>query len=510
MKIRPAISIYQKFMFMAACFVFFANGLVSCSAFNQPYFEVTECLFFTESSRETECGYILVPEDRSKEDSPMIELHFAIVPSPNDKKATDPVLVLHGGPGGNALDMMDGWVSLLRISRPSRDIIVLDQRGTGYSKPSLNCPELETPFYQHYAENLTTEEENQYYIEHLQACHDRLVQEGVDLNTYNSAASAADVDDLRKALGYKQWNLYGVSYGTRLALTVMRDYPKGVRSVVLDSVYPPQIDFSAGLLGNYERALDLIFETCAADPQCSQVYPDLEQVFFEVVDRLDEAPVTLEIARQKDQEKYVYVVNGDRLLMTFFDLLYSSNTIGKLPRLIYQIAEGDWNSFSSLIQWGVFGWDDISDGMYFAVQCYEEAPFSSPEIVEAAQVGVNPRLSQAMDSDDFLFERCKVLELSPAPVIENEPVVSDIPTLILAGEHDPVTPPANGLSTAEYLSQSQYLEFPRATHTVLGFSYAGAKCYSGKIVEAFFKDPTASVDGSCVADIPPLFGAVGE
>ena len=161
-----------------------------------------------------------------------VNLAVAIIHAGGVRPRTDPILYLEGGPGGSALADPDYWLeSLLHTSR---DIILLDQRGTGFSLPSLDCPETDA---------YTKEEDYGYdsMVAAATACRDRLTLDGVDLAQYNSANSAADVEDLRLALGIDKWNLYGVSYGTRLALTVMRYFPAGVRSVVLDSVYPPNV-----------------------------------------------------------------------------------------------------------------------------------------------------------------------------------------------------------------------------------------------------------------------------
>lgn len=481
--------------------VLFASALVSCSNLNAPRYEETECQFYTESSIEIECGILKVPEDRDQEDSPMIELHFAILRSSNPDKAPDPVVFLQGGPGGYALDMMDYFI--LYIMRPIlyfRDVIVLDQRGVGYSQPSLNCPELEEPFYAYYAQDLSMVEQDERFLQSLQSCRDRLVQEGVDLNAYTSAANAADVDDLRRALGYSDWNLYGSSYGTRLALTVMRDFPEGVRSVILDAVFPPHLDLFASWVVNMERALNLLFERCAEDVECNQANPELEQVFYEVVDQVDAQPVTLSLDRPKDLEAYEIVINGGRLIRAFYDLLYRTDELPRLPKLIYEIHAGDWDNFGRMIRWSQFGNDGYSEGMRFSVWCAEEMPFSSPEEAQTANAVVNPRVSAALN---YMvdYQSCAVWEVTPTSAVENQPVVSDIATLILEGEHDPIHPPPWGMLAAETLSQAQYLEFPGVGHGVLGSS----RC-SREVVEAFLAAPDEPVDASCVAEMPPLFG----
>ncbi|MCA9904902.1 MAG: alpha/beta fold hydrolase, partial [Anaerolineae bacterium] len=188
-----------------------------------PYVELTDCWMDLPDGLvegdDVDCGLLFVPEDRTDPDSATIELAVAILYASEDDVQPDPIIYLAGGPGGNAVDELEAWVDIPYIQ--DRDLILLDQRGTGYSFPSLNCPEIEE------SEDDAT-----------QACRDRLVADGVNLQAYNSAENAADVADLRVALGYDEWNLYGISYGTRLAQTIVRDYPQGIRSVILDSAYP--------------------------------------------------------------------------------------------------------------------------------------------------------------------------------------------------------------------------------------------------------------------------------
>lgn len=479
--------------------------LVSCTYLNAPRYEEAECQFYADTTREIECGILKVPEDRGQEDGPMIELHFAILRSSFEDTAPDPIIALSGGPGANALDMMDYWLGIFNTALAFRDVIVLDQRGVGYSQPSLNCPELEAPYYANFAQNLSTVEQDQRFTQALKSCRERLVQEGVNLSAYNSAASAADVDDLRRALGYSEWNLYGISYGTRLALTVMRDFPEGIRSVILDSVYPPQVDLFSSMAVDMQRALNLLFERCAADAECSRDYPDLEWVLFEVVDEVDAEPVTLSVDNPSDSKAYQVLINGDRLILSIFFMLYRTDYLPILPEVIYEIHAGDWEKFPSMIRWGQLFNDELSEGIYTSVQCVEEAPFGSPEEVETANAAANSRLSQAMNNA-YIFQDCAAWQVTPGPELENQPVVSDIPTLILVGEHDPVTPPTWGKSAAEHLSRAQYIEFPGVAHGAFGSFSHGTECSSRKIVEAFLADPEAPIEASCVAEAPPLFG----
>ena len=433
----------------------------------------------------------------------MIKLHVAIVRSWNENPTRDPLVLLQGGPGVASLDNMEGWISLFGKHLTDGDLIVLDQRGTGYSQPSLDCPEAEEVQYASYAENLSTADEESRYFQALKKCQERLVASGIDTAAYTTAANAADVNDLRLALGIKEWNLYGVSYGSRLALTILRDYPEGVRSAILVSVYPPKADKYAELAANGERALNLIFERCAANADCNQVYPNLKDTFYNLVDQLDSEPVSIQLAPPTTSDAYEFVVNGDRLINIFFDLLYQTNQLPKLPWLIYQLQDDHWETLPGMIWRDQFINEWWSEGMYTALECAEEVPFSPPEAIEAANAVVTPRFWRAMNNI-AVQEMCAGWETGPVSLIEDQPVVSDIPVLILNGDNDPITTNIWAQMAAETLSNSQYFEFSGFGHAVLSPELDNLLCQK-TIVDAFIKDPEVPVDGSCVAEFEPFF-----
>lgn len=332
------------------------------------------------------------------------------------------------------------------------------------------------------------------------ACHDRLVKEGINLAAYTSAANAADVNDLRMALGYAQWNIYGISYGTRLALTVMRDFPQGVRSVILDSVYPPQVDLYAEQAGNADRALNLLFERCAADNQCNAAYPELETVFYETTAQLDAHPLTLKLTHPITAQSHQWMLNGNGLISTIFLLLYNTEALPYVPRIIYELHEGRTSGIGQFLS--ILPDAFWSEGMNFSVQCGEEATFSSPEIVAAANAAVSPPFNKIFDQRLF-FTECASWGAKPAAAIENEPVVSDIPTLILAGDNDPITTPAWGQLAAKTLSRSYYREFRWVGHGVYG---AGMwRSCSRNIVRDFLADPLSEPDSACLDDLRVYF-----
>jgi pimeloyl-ACP methyl ester carboxylesterase len=210
-----------------------------------PHFDQAACPFKLPldvvEGKQVRCGYLTVLEDRASSSGKTIRLAVAIFKAPRTPAAPDPVIYLYGGPGGALLSGLGPALSgsFRAALAPDRDLILLDQRGTGYSQPSLTCPEVTKLDEQYADQQISRSEQVTLQVQAMRQCHDRLVKQGINLNAYTTIADATDVHDLIQALGYKQVNLYGVSYGTRLALTVMRLFPASIRSVVLDSTVPP-------------------------------------------------------------------------------------------------------------------------------------------------------------------------------------------------------------------------------------------------------------------------------
>jgi len=470
-------------------------------------FEPTDCMFGDLNG--VDCGYLYVPEDRSQSGSPEIKLAVAIIRTSNPNPAPDPILLLSnglGGPGTYVLYATQGFIIALKGILADRDVILLDQRGAGYSSPALECPELRSQALQDAPQNLSQEESQRHRFRAYRACHDRLEQEGINLAAYTNASNAADINDLRMALGYKEWNIYGDSYGARLALRIMRDFPEGVRSVVLDSVYPPQANWDAEAAANAERTLDLLFERCGLDEACNAAYPNLESVFYDAAAQLDADPISFDLVSQETREEVTLLINGDRLINLIVHLLYSNDSLQYIPRWIYEFLEGRANSDSMLksyMYFFVFNHEISSEGMGLSVQCGEELSAGSAQAIETADTGVSPRLQASLDQGRYL-EMCSAWNVEPNMGNEIQPVVSDIPTLLLTGDNDPGSPPDWGISTAEKLSNSYYFELRWASHgLVYGASPASACAKS--LISAFITDPTTKPDSACVDRLTVTF-----
>ena len=458
-------------------------------------FSPASCRFRAPSGQSVDCGYLRVPEDRGQPDGPNIRLHVAIFRTQSESPAPDPIVLLSGGPGENALELVE--LTFDRIIAPflvNRDFIMFDQRGAGLSEPALDCPEVIDLTYSVLNQDLSVEESLALRTAAVSACRDRLVGEGVNLAAYTSAENAADVRDLRLALDYEDWNLLGISYGTRLALTTMREYPEGIRSVILDSTVPLQVDFYASIPGNTDRAFSVLFDGCAADASCNEAYPGLESAYFALVDRLNDSPVMLDIPNLITGDRFDSLLDGDGLISFLFQSLYSTEILPLLPKIIYDAREGRFDTVA-LIQGSLLAQIDFfSIGMLYSVRCGEEVRFSTPERFASAAED-HPRLRGFLDRLP-IFTICQSWGAREADPIENEAVESNIQTLVLAGEYDPVTPPEWGRIAAETLSNSFYFEFPGIGH---GASVSG-DCPLN-IALAFLDDPMLEPDPSCIGSL---------
>jgi pimeloyl-ACP methyl ester carboxylesterase len=471
-----------------------------------PVFEPAACPFDVPAGATVDCGTVVVPEDRNGNPSDTIRLAVAVYRSSNDDPAPNPVIYLQGGPGMGSLEWSAGFYGLfVKPVLVERDFIFFDQRGTGHSQPGLDCRELKLLFVQDVMRGFPEEGMKERYTDALMMCRDRLVTEGVNLVAYTSAESAADVKDIAAVLGYGEQpsglfpvNLYGVSYGTRLAQAVMRDYPEIVRSAVLDSVVP--IDVSVyGEVSN-DAALGVLFNGCAADPACSAAYPDLETVFYDLVEQLDVEPLIVEIPDPFTGESYTIEVNGARFASMVVWGLSSSYTIPLIPQKIYQVRDGNYESIVYGMAAPLLTYEDASLGMMISVECHDHALAITPAALDSLIADFH--LTQALGllplSGEEVIEVCRMWGAAPFDPRHGEPLTSDIPALVLAGEYDSTTPSLFGRRVAESLSAGYYFQFPGKGHAP---SAGRAGNCAQRIVLAFLDDPTVEPDSVCIAEM---------
>jgi len=440
-----------------------------------------------------ECGYVVVPERHANPDGPTIRIPVAVRRATAPNPHPDPLVLAQGGPGGDAFEIFTLLVPSTDIAA-NRDIIIFNQRGTPYAEPELSCPETAAVLPQTLA--ATEEEGNRLYNEALSACFERLQSEGIDLSAYNSLENAADVPLVVQALGYDEYNFYGVSYGTLLGLHLMRNHPEGLRSVILDSVIAPDINFLSEVPASENRVLDEVFAACEADPDCSEQYPNLEERFFNLVRQFDDKPVTLQLRDPETGNKYETYMDGAALRSVMFQMLYVSRMSAVMPKVVADLERGDTRYIENM--WPLFVFDQlIAEGMYYSVVCAEDAD------IDPAAVPVDslrPEIAAtARDEIQSYLDNCARWQVDLLPSSVDDPVISDIPTLLLSGRFDPVTPPAFAAAVAAGLPNGTALVDPTASHGVAFMT----QC-ANEVVGAFLDDPMNPPDGACFDAQEPL------
>jgi pimeloyl-ACP methyl ester carboxylesterase len=471
-------------------------------------FEEGPCPFQVPEGAPVQCGFVVVPEDHKDPGGPTIKLAVAVIKDQSEEHQPDPVILLAGGPGEKVMASALGLAQALAPIHPNRDLIVFDQRGVGLSEPALECPE----FLQALLDNLDEPDpdvSSQTLFDAVMECRDRLVSEGHDLSVYNTTQNAADVHALVAALGYDEVNIYGGSYGSLLAQAVVRDYPEGIRSVAMNSVWPLETSFFVEGSATTANAIMDLAEACAADEGCNSAYPNLQDVLFEVIDQLNEEPVPITATNPLDGQSYDAVLTGDGVLGNLITFLYFTRIIPVLPQAVYDVYNDDYEMMTQLSSTRLALLDLMSRGMTFSVVCTEDLIGKTPEDLLNVRAALPRQLVGSADPELVIeygtFGICENWPVEQADLSIKEPLVSDIPTLILEGEFDPVTPSEYGQLVAENLSNSYFFEFPGVGHDVLANECA--RSISG----AFIDDPTQAPQAACFAEMAGVaFDLPGE
>ncbi|GAC1431825.1 MAG: alpha/beta fold hydrolase [Chloroflexota bacterium] len=419
---------------------------------------------------------------------------------------SDPVIYLGGGPGFPTLGSPDGH-SVLDLQATEHTVILLDQRGVGYSRPALACPELErlqyvdpdVPLAGSATEAILNLRDSAAMARALQAaraCRRRFDAQGVDAGAFTTDESAADVEDLRRALGYDRVNLFGVSYGTRLALVTLRRFPGHLRSVILDGVFPPQVQgaLQTGVATVY--AFHALFSACAATPACNRRYPHLEAVLRATVERLDRRPATIAIRPDVDDAPPVQArLSGDSLLaIVAYALAYAP--VEDAPRLIYAASAGKYAPLAAVY---AYLFDGVSSyGQHYSVECGEDED-PTPLAAVAREARRLPAYLRHAYLAGFVgdWRLCHAWRARRAADGFSRPVRSGVPTLLLSGQFDWATPPPWAALAAATLARSTAITIPGVGHQ----AYVHSAC-ARRIVWSFLDRPLARPSTTCLARAP--------
>ncbi|KOU32005.1 transporter [Streptomyces sp. WM6372] len=452
--------------------------------------------------RGARCGTLTVPENRAEPGGRTIRLGVAIVPAATDEPKPDPIVWLAGGPGddavGEAKMAIDGGLNR------DRDVIFMSQRGTYSADPTLLCPNIDEFNARSVGLVYDAPSTERLHVEATKACRDQLAARGIDLAAYNDTESAADYEDLRTALGVKQWNLYGISYGTHLALVSMRLHPEGLRSVGMDGILPPSRGGSAATWSSARQGFDGLFKACAEQPACNERYPNLSATFDKLVRDLEAKPVTTTVTLPGSDKPVKVVLDGGALVNW---MTSATHVAPQVPRALDELAHGKPQRIARQWAGGKLSpqaMGRMAHGLVYGVFCSEWTPYESQ--AQALKGGQDtfpsfPRTVQAQAPQlTFLRPDCAVWNVPAAPPSIRDVTRGDIPTLALSGGFDSQTGADNGPYVARTLSKAKVVTVPYEPHVV----FATSKC-AQEIAVSFFDDPAAPKTGCLNGLKPPQF-----
>jgi pimeloyl-ACP methyl ester carboxylesterase len=440
---------------------------------------------------QADCGTLDVPEDRRNPAGRHLKLKVAVIPALARATKPDPLFMLAGGPGQAATEAIPELVQYAfeRVHR-SRDIVLVDQRGTGSSGP-LKCKLSKpgTPL----AERLS---EVGYPKGRLQEC---LKGYDADPRLYTTSIAMQDLDEVREALGYAQINLWGGSYGTRASLIYLREHPQRVRAVILDGVAPPTMRLPLHFAEDAQRSMDLLFANCAAEPSCAKAWPDLPARFKKLIDSLGQSPVRTTVADPTTGEKVEVTITRDLFTSVLRAVLYQPWQASLVPLIVGRAEAGDFAPLVALgSSWSEGLGDSMALGMMLSVLCTEDiSRFTDQDLAaHTKETFLGATIIQSFK------DGCAVWPKGEAAAGFGEPVTSDKPVLLLSGELDPVTPPGWADEAKKTLSHSVHFTVPGVGH---GASAVG--CVPKLISEFLDKGATDGLDGACVGKQkrPPFF-----
>lgn len=438
------------------------------------------------------CATYEVIENRDTGQGRKIALNVVIVPATARVKKPDPIFVFAGGPGQASTEVVRLVMPALGQLISQRDIVFIDQRGTGRSN-FLQCKMAD--------EDEQASDDAVKRRAAMQAsvreCRDQLAAKA-DLTQYGTTHAMADYDEVRAALGYAKINLWGGSYGTRTAQEYLRRYPERVRSVILDGVASTTMALPATFARDASNALEAMFTSCERNPNCAKRYPELRPAFAELLGRLSRKPQEVTLPDPLTGIPRTFTVTRDGVIAQVFTSLYSPNMVAVLPSAITQAAQGNYLPMAALTAGTVANLEDkMAFGMRLSVTCAEDVP----RIDAAARSAAAEKQPFGNYFIDEFSAACEVWPKGKVKPDFHTPLQSDVPVLIFSGGLDPVTPPSFGDEVKKGFRNSLHVVAPNVGHGVSNFG-----CAPRLIKQFIEKASVEGLDGECLKRIPrPTF-----
>jgi pimeloyl-ACP methyl ester carboxylesterase len=421
---------------------------------------------------------LVVPETRGKRNGRFVSLAVAIVRARVPGKRSDPVIYLHGGPGGSAVPHLPRVFEeggMQELVGTDRDWIFFDQRGGGLSTPLLSCGVVALS---------DAGLRDQAAVDAMRACAARHEAAGVDLAQFNIAATVRDMEDLRKALGIGSYNLYGLSYGTRVAMGVLARNPKDLRAVVLDSPLPPEADITAPVPNLVSRETRKVLAICAADAECARRFPNLERRLDEMLGSWLAASPVIDGKTYQPEDIAAFLLGS----------LYGYESARSLPANLDRILAGKLAPLDAYLK----AEEGYAEAQFYTHTCREYYGFESPAAVDLA--AADPIARATARAVRRHFAACAGFNLGALDPVDHAPVSSAVPTLFLAAGIDAGCPAELSKAAVRRMSKGQLAVFPNTTHSIAFHS----KC-ARELITRFLNAPDSKLDSSCIADSTQRF-----
>jgi len=433
-----------------------------------------------------DCGTLSVPENPAEPLGRRIGLRVARVGAINRRKQADPLFVLAGGPGQAAGEFYASVAAAFARIHRDRDILLVDQRGTGGSN-RLDCDEDEERLYRASDAEITAFTER---------CLAKL-KARANVAYYTTSLAVADLEQVRAALGFAQLNLYGVSYGTRVAQHYLRRYPARVRTVILDGVVPPGLSVGPALATDAEQALQRILARCAHEPACAAAFGDPARDYETLRAALKEHAVPVTLTDPAGGQSQQLDFNEEHLATVLRLGGYSADYAALLPLLLHgAAARADYAPLAAQFLLLKRSFESLAAGMHNSVLCAEDVPRYAGALLDRAALADTFMGTSEVDALALI---CALWPRGPVDADLHAPLHSDVPALLLSGSDDPVTPPRYAREAAR--------GFSRALEVVLaGFGHGQltAPCMDRVLAEFLRRGTTAGLDTGCTRNARPM------
>jgi pimeloyl-ACP methyl ester carboxylesterase len=461
----------------------------------------SSCPKLIPALKHAQCGTLITPELYSNPNGPKIRLPYAIISAVSARPGAEPIVHLTGGPGG--LDFGEAANMVAAGLNRDNELILLEQRGSYFSSPTLTCPVVDQFEQQLLSLPYDGAKTERLQVAAVRACRRQLVAKGADIKAYNTSENALDFVALREALAIKQWNVFGVSYGTDLALALMRDDPTGIRSVTLDSTVPTDTVTLPGFWANARAGINAVFAACNAQSRCAKRYPHLQRTFTTLVRQLEAHP-DVTTMRLPTGKSIRVVLDGGALLNWLVSISEATPLFKQVPADIDALAEGNPFPIDETRIAGLTPAGYLNYGLLYGVACREWTPFASATAILTAGRRAFPRYPASVlrQAPQFPYfnATCRAWKVPRAPASFRMPTRSTIPTLIFSGTFDAITSQAWANDAARMLPNSTVVRIAGVGHYV----FPESKC-AQSIESSFLADPQHPRTACAARVKPPPF-----